>query len=143
MTKHRSAWNAVTCPLKRYLFIYLHLHAFELQGWQELGQSNRNSLNCADSNRRPFDQLAQQHSSLKHCATCSPYRQYRNYINNNRNIETERVGLWIDAGSRYENEKNNGTAHFLEHMAFKASPQSSFLILLLKLNINLCSSLIQ
>lgn len=31
------------------------------------------------------------------------------------------VGLWIDAGSRYENEKNNGTAHFLEHMAFKAS----------------------
>lgn len=32
-----------------------------------------------------------------------------------------KVGLWIDAGSRYENEKNNGTAHFLEHMAFKAS----------------------
>jgi len=29
------------------------------------------------------------------------------------------VGLWIDAGSRYENEKNNGVAHFLEHMAFK------------------------
>ncbi len=29
------------------------------------------------------------------------------------------VGLWIDAGSRYENEHNNGTAHFLEHMAFK------------------------
>jgi len=29
------------------------------------------------------------------------------------------VGLWIDAGSRYENERNNGTAHFLEHMAFK------------------------
>lgn len=30
-----------------------------------------------------------------------------------------KVGLWIDAGSRFENEKNNGTAHFLEHMAFK------------------------
>ena len=29
------------------------------------------------------------------------------------------VGLWIDAGSRYENERNNGVAHFLEHMAFK------------------------
>lgn len=27
--------------------------------------------------------------------------------------------MWIDAGSRYENEKNNGAAHFLEHMAFK------------------------
>lgn len=33
----------------------------------------------------------------------------------------DEVGLWIDAGSRYENEKNNGTAHFLEHMAFKVS----------------------
>ncbi|KAB1276033.1 Mitochondrial-processing peptidase subunit beta [Camelus dromedarius] len=36
-------------------------------------------------------------------------------------LSTCTVGLWIDAGSRYENEKNNGTAHFLEHMAFKAS----------------------
>lgn len=35
------------------------------------------------------------------------------------------VGLWIDAGSRYENEKNNGTAHFLEHMAFKASCEAA------------------
>uniref|UniRef100_A0A2K6RZH2 Peptidase M16 N-terminal domain-containing protein n=1 Tax=Saimiri boliviensis boliviensis TaxID=39432 RepID=A0A2K6RZH2_SAIBB len=35
-------------------------------------------------------------------------------------LSTCTVGLWIDAGSRYENEKNNGTAHFLEHMAFKA-----------------------
>ncbi|XP_015929632.2 mitochondrial-processing peptidase subunit beta [Parasteatoda tepidariorum] len=31
------------------------------------------------------------------------------------------VGLWIDAGSRYENEHNNGVAHFLEHMAFKGT----------------------
>ncbi|KAF5912240.1 hypothetical protein HPG69_013407 [Diceros bicornis minor] len=38
-----------------------------------------------------------------------------------------RVGLWIDAGSRYENEKNNGTAHFLEHMAFKASCKAHFI----------------
>lgn len=32
---------------------------------------------------------------------------------------TATVGLWIDAGSRYETEHNNGVAHFLEHMAFK------------------------
>ncbi|CAJ0604706.1 unnamed protein product [Cylicocyclus nassatus] len=31
------------------------------------------------------------------------------------------VGVWIDAGSRYETLANNGTAHFLEHMAFKVS----------------------
>lgn len=32
---------------------------------------------------------------------------------------TATVGIWIDAGSRYENSKNNGVAHFMEHMAFK------------------------
>jgi predicted Zn-dependent peptidase len=35
------------------------------------------------------------------------------------------VGLWIDAGSRFENDKNNGVAHFLEHMAFKVRRQLS------------------
>lgn len=33
--------------------------------------------------------------------------------------ETATVGVWIDAGSRFEDEQNNGAAHFLEHMAFK------------------------
>lgn len=32
---------------------------------------------------------------------------------------TATIGLWIDAGSRCENDDNNGVAHFLEHMAFK------------------------
>ncbi|XP_063797226.1 cytochrome b-c1 complex subunit 1, mitochondrial [Pseudophryne corroboree] len=31
------------------------------------------------------------------------------------------VGVWIAAGSRYENEKNNGSAYFLEHLAFKGT----------------------
>ncbi|KAH7973535.1 hypothetical protein HPB49_002136 [Dermacentor silvarum] len=35
------------------------------------------------------------------------------------------VGVWIDAGSRYETEKNNGVAHFLEHMAFKGTSKRS------------------
>uniref|UniRef100_A0A1B6GLP2 Mitochondrial-processing peptidase subunit beta n=2 Tax=Cicadellinae TaxID=33370 RepID=A0A1B6GLP2_9HEMI len=34
---------------------------------------------------------------------------------------TATIGLWIDAGSRFENEENNGVAHFLEHMAFKGT----------------------
>ncbi|KAM6160022.1 uncharacterized protein O8D03_012576 [Erethizon dorsatum] len=29
------------------------------------------------------------------------------------------VGVWIDAGSRYESEKNNGAGYFVEHLAFK------------------------
>ncbi|KAJ3090210.1 mitochondrial processing peptidase beta subunit [Quaeritorhiza haematococci] len=39
----------------------------------------------------------------------------------NPNYKTATVGIWIDAGSRFENEANNGTAHFLEHMAFKGT----------------------
>ncbi|XP_053576697.1 cytochrome b-c1 complex subunit 1, mitochondrial [Bombina bombina] len=31
------------------------------------------------------------------------------------------VGVWIAAGSRYETEKNNGSAYFLEHLAFKGT----------------------
>ncbi|KAI8851857.1 Metalloenzyme, LuxS/M16 peptidase-like protein [Chytridium lagenaria] len=43
----------------------------------------------------------------------------------NPNFQTATVGVWIDAGSRFENEKNNGTAHFLEHMAFKGTKTRS------------------
>lgn len=38
---------------------------------------------------------------------------------------TATVGIWIDAGSRYENNFNNGVAHFLEHMAFKGTSKRS------------------
>lgn len=38
---------------------------------------------------------------------------------------TATVGLWIDAGSRYETAQNNGVAHFLEHMAFKGTAKRS------------------
>ena len=39
--------------------------------------------------------------------------------------KTATVGLWIDAGTRYETSENNGAAHFLEHMAFKGTPKRS------------------
>lgn len=35
------------------------------------------------------------------------------------------VSVWIDAGSRYETERTNGVAHFLEHMAFKGTGKRS------------------
>ncbi|CAN6574664.1 unnamed protein product [Malus baccata var. baccata] len=37
--------------------------------------------------------------------------------------KTATVGVWIDAGSRFENDETNGTAHFLEHMIFKGTEQ--------------------
>lgn len=35
--------------------------------------------------------------------------------------ETATVGVWIDAGSRYETYETNGVAHFLEHLTFKGT----------------------
>ena len=35
--------------------------------------------------------------------------------------KTATVGVWINAGSRADNPKNSGTAHFLEHLAFKGT----------------------
>lgn len=35
--------------------------------------------------------------------------------------QTSTVGMWIDAGSRAETDETNGTAHFLEHLAFKGT----------------------
>ncbi|KAK8717133.1 hypothetical protein V6N13_044413 [Hibiscus sabdariffa] len=38
---------------------------------------------------------------------------------------TATVGFWIDAGSRFETDETNGTAHFLEHMIFKGTEKRS------------------
>lgn len=42
-------------------------------------------------------------------------------------VKTVSVGLWNRAGSRYESDKNNGVAHFLEHMVFKGTKTRSAL----------------
>lgn len=36
-------------------------------------------------------------------------------------VKSASIGLWIESGSRYENESNNGTSHFIEHMLFKGT----------------------
>ncbi len=36
-------------------------------------------------------------------------------------MESVALGIWIKAGGRYENTKNNGISHFLEHMVFKGT----------------------
>ncbi|KAG8366948.1 hypothetical protein BUALT_Bualt16G0021200 [Buddleja alternifolia] len=38
---------------------------------------------------------------------------------------TSTVGVFIDAGSRFESDESNGTAHFLEHMIFKGTERRS------------------
>jgi predicted Zn-dependent peptidase len=40
-------------------------------------------------------------------------------------LKTLSVGVWIDAGSRYEDAGENGISHMLEHMAFKGTETRS------------------
>ena len=40
-------------------------------------------------------------------------------------VETVSMGVWVGSGSRSETPKNNGIAHFLEHMAFKGTTTRS------------------
>ncbi len=40
-------------------------------------------------------------------------------------VRSVSVGVWVDVGSRDENELNNGIAHFIEHMAFKGTKKRS------------------
>jgi predicted Zn-dependent peptidase len=40
-------------------------------------------------------------------------------------VETVRLGVWIDAGSRDELPEEHGMAHLLEHMAFKGTARRS------------------
>ncbi|KAL5989083.1 hypothetical protein ACLOJK_027185 [Asimina triloba] len=42
---------------------------------------------------------------------------------------TATVGIWIDAGSRYESDETNDTAHFLEHMSLKGTEKRSVRVL--------------
>ncbi|KAJ2395235.1 Mitochondrial-processing peptidase subunit beta, partial [Coemansia sp. RSA 2559] len=39
----------------------------------------------------------------------------------NPSVKTATVGVWVNSGSRSETAKDNGSAHFLEHMAFKGT----------------------
>jgi mitochondrial-processing peptidase subunit beta len=41
-------------------------------------------------------------------------------------LQTATVGIWIDAGSRAETDATSGTAHFLEHLAFKVLRVEAF-----------------
>ncbi|KAI8548430.1 hypothetical protein RHMOL_Rhmol07G0273300 [Rhododendron molle] len=39
--------------------------------------------------------------------------------------KTATVGIWIDAGSCFQTNQTNGTAHVLEHMIFKGTEKRS------------------
>src|SRR6056297_333494 len=36
-------------------------------------------------------------------------------------VKSVSIGLWVGAGSTFENDENNGVSHFIEHMMFKGT----------------------
>ncbi len=42
-----------------------------------------------------------------------------------KEMNSAAVGVWLRAGSRYENKRNNGISHFLEHLVFKGTKKRS------------------
>jgi len=40
-------------------------------------------------------------------------------------VRSVSIGIWVGAGSRNENEMNNGISHFIEHMLFKGTERRS------------------
>ncbi|KAJ6579481.1 Metalloenzyme, LuxS/M16 peptidase-like protein [Mycena vulgaris] len=60
-------------------------------------------------NPGPFTEISRLDNGLTVATESHPHAQ------------TATVGVWIDAGSRAETDATSGTAHFLEHMAFKGT----------------------
>jgi len=42
-----------------------------------------------------------------------------------RHVRSVSIGAWVSCGSRHEEERINGTAHFIEHMLFKGTARRS------------------
>ena len=42
-------------------------------------------------------------------------------------LQSASIGIWVTAGGRHETPKQNGIAHFLEHMAFKGTERRNAL----------------
>ena len=40
-------------------------------------------------------------------------------------VRSVSIGIWIECGSRYEDSRTNGAAHFIEHMLFKGTERRS------------------
>ncbi len=44
-------------------------------------------------------------------------------------MESVAIGIWIRAGGRYENPKNNGISHLLEHLLFKGTKKRDMMMI--------------
>ncbi|GAC76356.1 G protein beta subunit-like protein [Moesziomyces antarcticus T-34] len=88
----------------------------------------QSSLRLARANKVPATAATFNFRNLATAVSRQPITQTTTLANgltvateSNPSAQTATVGVWIDAGSRAETDRTNGTAHFLEHMAFKGT----------------------
>ncbi|CAD5229418.1 unnamed protein product [Bursaphelenchus okinawaensis] len=76
---------------------------------------------------RPCHMLTKQQSNSSTITTTNIHRHnyFAEVASQRTPNDTATVGVFIDAGSRFENAENNGVAHFLEHLAFKGTAKRS------------------
>jgi predicted Zn-dependent peptidase len=63
-------------------------------------------------------------SSYKKTVMANGVRVVSEYLPHVRSVS---LGIWIDIGSRYETDLDNGITHFIEHMVFKGTQKRSTL----------------
>lgn len=97
----------VRCVLRTLRCVYRHSGLFSSK--RALQRSVRPWRSFATVANSPITQLTTLPNGLTVATESHPH------------AETATVGVWIDAGSRAETDKTSGTAHFLEHMAFKGT----------------------
>ncbi|XP_068656814.1 probable mitochondrial-processing peptidase subunit beta, mitochondrial [Aristolochia californica] len=103
-----------------------------------LAEAVKAKLKCLDSPDSRFLQHASPYPKLTdHTPILAAPQTRVTTLPNGLRIATEStlasrtatVGVWIDAGSRFETDETNGTAHFLEHMIFKGTEKRSVKVL--------------
>ena len=112
-TRSLAAWRSAESRESSFALLRPnHLSHTEKFPSRVCWQIPRRSLATAVS-QGPFTELTTLSNGLTVATEAHPHAQ------------TATVGVWIDAGSRAETDATNGTAHFLEHMAFKGTGRRS------------------
>ncbi|XAR65262.1 Ubiquinol--cytochrome-c reductase [Bertholletia excelsa] len=98
--------------------------------YDRLAEAVKSKLKRLENPDPRFLRYASPHATLAdHSAILSSPQTRITTLPNGLRIATESnlagrtatVGVWIDAGSRFETDETNGVAHFLEHMIFKGT----------------------
>ena len=84
-------------------------------------------IRCATTALRPHPSITLDQTLLNVPETrVTAFKNGLRVASEDYGIATCTVGVWINVGSRFETEENNGCAHFLEHMAFRVNPRNDF-----------------